>query len=199
MKNDYLIIHLIQEFSSVKVLSWFRIVLIYIINKSSDHFIIKTNFLWTEETSSYKDDVNCSSLWICPGYKWSLCWNKKWCSNSWTYYTSIWRITTMVWSQGRNCSRPCLRSSSRGFQDMGLEVKMPSFLKWNQHSSGESNEARLGTKIRCGVEMHHARLKKFTFAKNFIIGKDRSICQDRHCNDFDHQFFNQVIEIRCSH
>ena len=49
---------------------------------------------------------------------------------------------------------------------MGLEVKMPSFLKGNQRSSEETNEARLGTKIRCGVEIHHVRLKRFTLLQN---------------------------------
>ena len=51
--------------------------------------------------------------------------------------------------------------------------KMPSFLKGNQRSYEETNEARLGTKIRCAVEMHHVRLKNiYSFAKHFIIGKD---------------------------
>ena len=44
--------------------------------------------------------------------------------------------------------------------------KMPSFLKGNQRSSEETNEAGVGTKIRCAVEMHHARLKKFTLLQN---------------------------------
>ena len=44
--------------------------------------------------------------------------------------------------------------------------KMPSFLKENQRSSEETNEARLGSKIRCAVEMRHVRLKKFTLLQN---------------------------------
>ena len=39
------------------------------------------------------------------------------------------------------------------FEDIGLEVRMPSFLKGKQNSSEEADQARLVTKIRCGVEM----------------------------------------------
>ena len=44
--------------------------------------------------------------------------------------------------------------------------KMLSFLKGKQRSSEETNEARLGTKIRCAVEMNYVRLKKFTLLQN---------------------------------
>ena len=47
--------------------------------------------------------------------------------------------------------------------------KMPSFMKGNQRSYEETNEARLGTKIRCAVEMHHVRLKKFTLLQNTLL------------------------------
>ncbi|CAF1581021.1 unnamed protein product [Didymodactylos carnosus] len=49
------------------------------------------------------------------------------------------------------------------FEQMGVDCKMPTFLKSKQHSVEEANHTRLITKIRCSIEMYHGRLKKFQF------------------------------------
>ncbi|CAF2550904.1 unnamed protein product [Rotaria sp. Silwood2] len=61
-------------------------------------------------------------------------------------------------------------------EDMGLVVRMPSFFKGKQHSTEEANQARLVAKVRCGIKVYHARLKKFTFLQhtiqNSLFGKN---------------------------
>lgn len=56
------------------------------------------------------------------------------------------------------------------FEDLGLEPKMPAFLKAGlaQHSVQEANESRLVTKIRWAVEAYHGRMKKWQFFDQVI-------------------------------
>ena len=56
------------------------------------------------------------------------------------------------------------------FEDLGLETKMPAYLKKgiSQHSTKEANESRLVTKVRWVVEAYHGRLKKWLFFDRVI-------------------------------
>ena len=166
MKNDSLIIHLVQEFSSVKVLPWFGMVLIHIINKSTDHLLQK-------QTSSGQKThrlIKMMSLVVLDGYVLDTISPYPGTKNDATRAQHITQAYEELqqWCEGKEVT-----VVDRGFdrvreffQDMRLEVKMLSFLKRKQRSSEETNEARLGTKIRCGVEIHHVRLKKFTLLQN---------------------------------
>lgn len=56
------------------------------------------------------------------------------------------------------------------FEDLGLETKMPSFLKpgMAQHNTEEANQSRLVTKVRWAVEAYHGRMKKWLFFDKVI-------------------------------
>ena len=56
------------------------------------------------------------------------------------------------------------------FEDLGLETKMPAYLKKgiSQHTAKEANESRLVTKVRWVVEAYHGRLKKWLFFDKII-------------------------------
>ena len=57
------------------------------------------------------------------------------------------------------------------FEDLGLETKMPSFLKkgLSQHTTEEANQSRLVTKVRWAVEAYHGRMKKWLFFDKLIL------------------------------
>ena len=57
------------------------------------------------------------------------------------------------------------------FEDLGLETKLPAFLKkgLSQHSAEEANQSRLVTKVRWAVEAYHGRIKKWRFFDKLIL------------------------------
>ena len=57
------------------------------------------------------------------------------------------------------------------FEDLGLETKMPSFLKkgLSQHTTEEANQSRLVTQVRWEVEAYHGRMKKWLFFDKHIL------------------------------
>ena len=57
------------------------------------------------------------------------------------------------------------------FEDLGLETKMPSFLRkgLSQHTVEEANQSRLVTKVRWAVEAYHGRIKKWLFFDKVIL------------------------------
>ena len=54
------------------------------------------------------------------------------------------------------------------FEDLGLETKMPLFLRkgLTQHTEEEVNQSCLVTKVRWAVEAYHGRIKKWLFLTN---------------------------------
>ena len=56
------------------------------------------------------------------------------------------------------------------FEDLGLETKMPAYLKkgMSQHTAKEANESRLVTKVRWVVEAYHGRVQKWLFFDKII-------------------------------
>ena len=56
------------------------------------------------------------------------------------------------------------------FEGLGLETKMPSYLKKgiSQHTTKEANDSRLVTKVRWVVEAYHGRVKKWIFFDKII-------------------------------
>ena len=57
------------------------------------------------------------------------------------------------------------------FEDLGLEAKMPSFLRkgLSQHTAEEANQSRLVTKVRWAVEAYHGRMKNWLFFDKLIL------------------------------
>ena len=57
------------------------------------------------------------------------------------------------------------------FEDLGLETKMPAFLKkgLSQRTAEEANQSPLVTKVRWAVEAYHGRIKKWHFFDKLIL------------------------------
>ena len=56
------------------------------------------------------------------------------------------------------------------FEGLGLETKMPSYLKKgvSQHTTKEAKELRLATEVRWVIEAYHGRVKKWIFFDKII-------------------------------
>ena len=97
-------------------------------------------------------------------------------------------------------------------QELGIDVKMPSFLKGKkQHSTQEANKSRLVTKVRWVVEAVNGLIKTWLFFKNIVpnksiryIGDDfRAVCALINLyrppritsNDNDQEIGNLMLEL----
>lgn len=138
------------------------------INKSSDHLLQKQTYSGQKK----RHLVKMMSITLPDGYVLDTIGPYAGTKNDATIAQHITQVNDQLQQW---CDPEDVAIVDRGFdrvrvvfEEMGLEVRMPSFLKGKQHSSEEANQARMVTKVRCGVEMYHARLKKFTLLQHTI-------------------------------